>query len=108
MIEGFRTHPFTRAVCLETARLFEQQAAKDLVDAQCRADDGASGEAQRLQAKARPAQQRACAWHLRAQNAQDGLTANEGTKLSATSRMTQKTDEWLSAQTAVSASKARQ
>ena len=31
MIEGFRTHPFTRAVCLETARLFEQQAAKDLV-----------------------------------------------------------------------------
>ena len=53
MIESFRTHPFTRAVCLETARLFEQRAAKDLVEAQCRADEGVLSEAQRLQAKAR-------------------------------------------------------
>lgn len=72
MIESFRTHPFTRAVCLETARLFEQRAAKDLVAAQCRADEGASGEAQQLQAKARLAQQRARAWHLRARTATGG------------------------------------
>lgn len=72
MIESFRTHPYTRAVCLEAARLFEQRAAKDLVDAQCRADEGASGKAQRLQAKARLAQQRASAWHLRARNAPGG------------------------------------
>jgi hypothetical protein len=78
MIESFRTHPFTRAVCLEAARLFEQRAAKDLVDAQCRADEGALGDAQRLQAKARLAQQRASAWHLRAQNAPSGLTGNKG------------------------------
>jgi hypothetical protein len=78
MIESFRTHPFTRTVCLEAARLFEQRAAKDLVEAQRRADDGALGEGQRLQAKARHAQQRARAWHLRAQNAADGLMADEG------------------------------
>jgi hypothetical protein len=78
MIESFRTHPFTRAVCLETARLFEQRAANDLVEAQCRADEGVLSEAQRLQAKARLAQQRARAWHLRARNAPDGLMADEG------------------------------
>ncbi len=85
MIESFRTHPFTRAVCLETARLFEQQAANDLVKAQCRADEGVLGEAQRFQAKARLAQQRASAWHLRAQNAPDGLTVNETRNCSQTS-----------------------
>jgi hypothetical protein len=78
MIESLRTHPYTRAVCLETARLFELRAAKDLVEAQCRADEGASGEARCLQAKARLAQQRASAWHLRAQNAPSGLTGNKG------------------------------
>jgi hypothetical protein len=78
MIESFRTHPFTRTVCLETARLFEQRAANDLVTAQCRADEGILSEAQRFQAKARLAQQRARAWHLRAQNAPDGLVADEG------------------------------
>jgi hypothetical protein len=85
MIESFRTHPYTRAVCLETARLFEQQAAKDLVEAQCRADEGASGEARRLQANARLAQQRASAWHLRAQNAPDGVSADERRNCSQTS-----------------------
>jgi hypothetical protein len=75
MIESFRTHPFTRAVCLEAARLFEQRAANDLVAAQCRADEGVLSEAQRFQAKARLAQQRARAWHLRARNAPDGLIA---------------------------------
>lgn len=75
MIESFHTHPFTRAVCLEAARLFEQRAAKDLVAAQCRADEGVLSEAQRFQAKARLAQQRARAWHLRARNAPDGLIA---------------------------------
>ena len=69
MIENFRTHPYTRAVCLETARLFEQQAAKDLVEAQCSADEGSLDRARELQAKARLAQQRANAWHLRAKNA---------------------------------------
>jgi hypothetical protein len=75
MIESFRTHPFTRAVCLEAARLFEQLAAKDSVAAQCRADEGVLNEAQLFQAKARLAQQRARAWHLRARNAPDGLIA---------------------------------
>ena len=78
MIESFRTHPFTRAVCLETARLFEQRAAKDLVEAQCWADEGTAGEAQRLQTKARLAQQRATAWRLRARNAPADLNADEG------------------------------
>jgi hypothetical protein len=64
MIEALRTHHYTRAVCLETARLFEQRAAKHLVKAQDAADS-----AQELQAKARLAQQRASAWHLRAKNA---------------------------------------
>ena len=88
MIESFRTHPYTRAVCLETARLFERRAATDLVEAQCRADEGASGEAQRLQAKARLAQQRAQAWHLRAQNAFDGLVADDGRNCSQQAEMT--------------------
>jgi hypothetical protein len=69
MIENLRTHPYTRAVCLEAARLFEQQAARDLVDAQYCADRGAQDQAGELQAKARLAQQRATAWHVRANNA---------------------------------------
>ena len=69
MIENFRTHPYTRAVCLETARLFEQRAAKDLVEAQCLADEGTLDRARELQTRARLAQQRANAWHLRAKNA---------------------------------------
>ena len=69
MIENIRTHPYRRAVCLETARLFERQAAKDLVEAQCSADEGALDRARELQAKARLAQQRANAWHVRARNA---------------------------------------
>jgi len=55
MIESFRTHPYTRAVCLETARLFERQAAKDLVEAQCSADQGAADRARELQTAARVA-----------------------------------------------------
>ena len=69
MIENLRTHPYTRAVCLEVARLFEQQAASDLVKAQHCADRGAQEQAGELQAKARLAQQRATAWHVRANNA---------------------------------------
>ena len=59
MIENFRTHPYTRAVCLETARLFERQATKDLVEAQCLADEGALDRAREVQTRARLAQQRA-------------------------------------------------
>ena len=69
MIENLRTHPYTREVCLETARLFERRAAKDLVQAQRWADDGGSDRARELQCKARLAQERATAWHLRARNA---------------------------------------
>jgi hypothetical protein len=69
MIENLRTHPYTRAVCLEAARLFEQQAASDLVKAQDWADRGGHDQAHELQAKARLAQQRATAWRLRAKNA---------------------------------------
>jgi hypothetical protein len=69
MIENIRTHPYTRAVCLETARLFERRAAKNLVEAQRWADEGVSDRAQEFQAKARLAQERASAWHLRARNA---------------------------------------
>ena len=69
MIENLRIHPYTRAVCLEAARLFEQKAARDLVDAQHCADRGAQDQAGELQAKARLAQQRATAWHVRAKNA---------------------------------------
>ena len=75
MIENIRTHPYTRAVCVETARLFEQQAARDLVKAQYWADRGAQDQARELQAKARLAQQRATAWHLRAKNAGDLASA---------------------------------
>lgn len=78
MIESFRTHPYTRTVCLDTARLFERRAAKDLVAAQCRADEGALGDAQRFQAKAKLAQQRASAWRLRARNAPGSLTVVKG------------------------------
>jgi hypothetical protein len=69
MIESFRSHPYTRAVCIETARLFELEAAKDLVEAQCSADQGSAERARELWAKARLAQQRATAWHLRAKHA---------------------------------------
>lgn len=69
MIESFRSHPYTRAVCVETARLFELRAAKDLVQAQCWADQGAHERAREIQTRARLAQQRASAWHVRAKNA---------------------------------------
>lgn len=69
MIENIRTHPYTRAVCLETALLFERRAAKNLVEAQRWADAGVSDRARELQSKARLAQERANAWHLRARNA---------------------------------------
>ena len=45
MIENIRNHPYTGAVCLETARLFEQHAAKHLVEAQDRADQDAADSA---------------------------------------------------------------
>jgi hypothetical protein len=69
MIENIRTHPYTRAVCLETARMFEHRAAKHLIEAQDRADQGTADSALEFQTKARLAQQRANAWHLRAKNA---------------------------------------
>jgi hypothetical protein len=69
MIENIRTHPYTPAVCLETARLFEHRAAKHLVEAQDWADQGVVDSALELQTRARLAQQRANAWHLRAKNA---------------------------------------
>jgi hypothetical protein len=69
MIENIRTHPYTNAVCLETARLFERRAAKHLVEAQDWADQGVANSALEFQTKARLAQQRANAWHLRAKNA---------------------------------------
>jgi hypothetical protein len=69
MIENIRAHPYTRAVCLETARLFEQRAAEHLVESQEWADQGAADSALEFQTKARLAQQRANAWHLRARNA---------------------------------------
>ena len=69
MIENIRNHPYTRAVCLETARLFEHRAAKHLVEAQDWADQGVAKSALEFQTKARLAQQRANAWHLRARNA---------------------------------------
>ncbi len=59
MIENFRAHPYTRTVCLETARSFEQRTAKHLVEAQDAADEGAADAAQEFQTKARLAQQRA-------------------------------------------------
>jgi hypothetical protein len=31
MIENLKSHPYSRAVCLETARRFEREAAKQLV-----------------------------------------------------------------------------
>jgi hypothetical protein len=71
MIENIRAHPYTRAICLETARMFEQQAAKDLVEAQRMADEGTRDRALEFQARARLAQQRANAWHLRANNASE-------------------------------------
>ena len=71
MIENFTTHPYTRAVCLETARLFEQRAAKHLVEAQDCADQGAENSALEFQTKARVAQQRAHAWYLRAKSTSD-------------------------------------
>jgi hypothetical protein len=69
MIENIRTHPYTRVVCLETARFFEQRAAKHLVEAQDWADRGVTNSALELQTKARLAQQRANAWRFRAKNA---------------------------------------
>jgi hypothetical protein len=69
MIENIRNHPYTRAVCLEAARLFEQRAAKHLVESQEWADQGAGDSALEFQTKARLAQQRANAWYLRAKSA---------------------------------------
>jgi len=69
MIENIRTHPYTHAVCLETARLFEHRAAKHLIEAQDWADQGVANSALEFQTKARLAQQRANAWQLRARNA---------------------------------------
>jgi hypothetical protein len=71
MIEDIRTHPYSRAVCLETARLFEQQAATHLINAQYWADRVATDRARELQSNARLAQQRANAWRLRAKYASD-------------------------------------
>jgi hypothetical protein len=71
MIENMRNHPYTRAVCLETARLFEHRAAKHLVEAQDWADQCVANSVMEFQTKARLAQQRANAWHLRARNASD-------------------------------------
>jgi hypothetical protein len=48
MIENIRTHPYTRAVCLETARLLEHRAAKHLVEAQDWADQGVANSALEL------------------------------------------------------------
>ena len=59
MIENIRNHPYTCAVCLETARLFEHRAAKHLVEAQDWADQGVANSALEFQTKARLAQQRA-------------------------------------------------
>ncbi|MGO9401525.1 MAG: hypothetical protein ACLP19_27330 [Xanthobacteraceae bacterium] len=53
MIENIRTHPYTSAVCLETARLFEHRAAKHLVEAQDWADQGVANSALEFQSKAR-------------------------------------------------------
>jgi hypothetical protein len=79
MIENFRAHPYTRSVCLETARLFEARAARHLVEAQDWADQGVTHSALELQTKARVAQQRAHAWHLRARNASGcGWRGNAG------------------------------
>jgi hypothetical protein len=69
MIENIRIHPYTRAICLKTARLFERQAAKDLVQAQRWTDEGVQDRALKSQSNARLAQQRATAWYLRARNA---------------------------------------
>lgn len=62
MIERFRDHSFSRAVCLGTAQLFEQHAARDLVEAQHQGDSGAVDRVHDLQARAKLAQQRADAW----------------------------------------------
>jgi hypothetical protein len=48
MIENFRAHPYTQAVCLETARLFEERAAKYLVEVQDWADRGVTNSALEL------------------------------------------------------------
>jgi hypothetical protein len=73
MIESMRTHPYTQAVCLETARLFEQAAARNLFKAQHWADQGGQDLASQHQARARLAQQRANAWHVRARNTSSNL-----------------------------------
>jgi len=64
-----QSRPYTGAVCLEAGRLFEQCAAGHLVEAQDWADQGVTDSALELQTKARVAQQRANAWHLRAKTA---------------------------------------
>jgi len=68
MIENLRSHPYSRIVCLQTARRFEREAAKHLVDAQWYADRGNHAIAREKQSDARLAQQRANAWRLRAKN----------------------------------------
>jgi len=69
MIENLRFHPYSRGVCLQTARRFEREAAKHLVEAQWFADRGNHAIAREKQSNARLAQQRANAWRLRAKNA---------------------------------------
>jgi hypothetical protein len=71
MIENIRIHPYSHAVCLEAARLFERQAAEELVEAQRLADQGDFERARETQTQARLAQQRAKAWHIRARNASE-------------------------------------
>ena len=61
MIENLRSHPYSRSVCLQTARRFEREAAKHLVDAQSFADRGGHAGAREKQSNARLAQQRASA-----------------------------------------------
>jgi hypothetical protein len=69
MIENLRSHPYSRTVCLQTARKFEREAAKHLADAQWFADRGDHAGARETQSNARLAQPRASAWRLRAKNA---------------------------------------
>ncbi len=71
MIENLKSHPYSRAVCVATAKRFEREAAEHLINAQWWADDGRAEAARHHQSKARLAQQRAEAWRIRANNASD-------------------------------------
>jgi len=69
MKQNTNTYQYTRAVCLNTARSFEREAAKALMDAQFYADLGDPKTVQRYEAAAKLAQQRANAWRIRAKTA---------------------------------------